>query len=113
MKRNSFLTLGAAIAVTMGLASCSNDINDLGKGGIPNGPLSAVVAPDAVVWSGNQTFGNTFTGQYSVGTRDSKSSGSFDFFKARRIVSVGRFSEIRSDSFKTSSNFPDWSISEI
>lgn len=60
----------AAIA-GFGLSACTNELN--GPASSPNVAMTSPVAsPDVIAWSGNQTFGNTFTGQTSVpGTRNS------------------------------------------
>ncbi|MCH5242317.1 MAG: hypothetical protein J1F67_07815 [Muribaculaceae bacterium] len=61
----------ALTAIAAGaFVSCTNDLNEPGANGdLNNGRLSPIVAPDAVVWSGNQTFGNSFTGAYNPSTR--------------------------------------------
>lgn len=50
------------------MVSCNNDLRNPSMNG--NGSLSGPVkTPDVVVWSGNETFRNTFTGNGSTGTR--------------------------------------------
>lgn len=63
-RRNTLFGMLSSVLMIGTLASCSNDLNESGlNGGLGNGQLRAVVAPDAVVWSGNQTIGNSFTGE--------------------------------------------------
>lgn len=61
--RKQYIMTAAAIA-TIGLASCSNELNeaDLGNSGgnlTQIGEVSLVKTPDVVAWSGKQTLGNS------------------------------------------------------
>ena len=63
---NKLAGIALMALLTGAVTSCSNDLNsiDPGKGG-NSGALNLVKTPDAVAWSGNQTFGNTFNRIYT------------------------------------------------
>ena len=62
------MALGAFLGGIL-LTSCTNDLNTRpgGNSSVDYSSLSPVATPDAVVWSGFQTFGNTFDGTRSEG----------------------------------------------
>lgn len=74
MKRIKGLYGFMAISMLIGAmtTSCTNNLNDMqgnSNGVALNG--SVVKTPDVIVWSGNQTFGNSFTGTRSDGYANS------------------------------------------
>ena len=78
LNKKSYVMTAAAIA-TIGLASCSNELNDgaLNKPGTVEG-VSLVKSPDVVAWSGNQTFGNTLKSGVSAYATRAGSDASFE-----------------------------------
>ena len=67
MNKKIYCAALSAIIGGMLLTSCTNDLNQKVQGSVDYSRLSPVATPDAVAWSGNQTFGNTFTGTRSDG----------------------------------------------
>ena len=54
MKLGNLLMGITATIVAGGISSCSNDLSNLqGNGGVSGADIKPVVAPDAIVWSGN------------------------------------------------------------
>ena len=61
--------LAATVALMMAATSCTNNLNEFNGGKPAPSPMngSVVRTPDAIVWSGNQVFGDSFTGTRSEG----------------------------------------------
>ena len=62
--------LAAAFLLTAGLTGCTNDLkNSLNPSNPDLSKLNPVIEPDAIVYSGNQTFSNSITGLTSTATK--------------------------------------------
>ena len=59
---NKFFGIGAAAIIALGFASCTNEVKDPGmqEVGKDGATLNLLKSPDAIVWSGQTVFGNTF-----------------------------------------------------
>ena len=90
---NKFFAVPAALAV-IGLASCSNELNEAGFGSnnTPNvsvNGVSLVKAPDVVAWSGSQTIGSTLTNVSAYSTRATRNDSYNWNFPAKVDNAIG------------------------